>query len=766
MRPQALTIALDPVTAPCLPEVQYVLRTLLSIAGFGAQFTWASREAARPDIYYGPDPTFPATVSIRSDDVASFVSTGAPDAVFENADLLFLAFGAGHREALRRNDDSLTFSNDIVRATFWLLTGAGEGRLRRDRRDNFDLSDAFVWRNGLMRRPVVSEYGAHLRWFFAGRGRLPLDLPWTGHGAKAAFAFSHDVDYPEIIRGIEAVRLLRVRGFRGFRSVVGVLSGTNHFWKFRDWVDWQKGLGTRPAFYFSVVQGSLIRFALGTPDCFYDVRRPAFRDLFQYLRDEGCEIGLHASYHSHASAASLAAERLALQSASESRCEGLRHHYWRLRPDSPHETLSFHERAGFTYDSSLGFEFGPGFRRSVCHPFHAYLREERRELSILQIPPAWMDDHFDRRLAWNGISSPDDAAAELLAVARKTRGVAVVDYHARGMNAEFFPRYGPWLTKFVERESASDLQFTRPIDIANAYLEYEARLRSVSSDACTDGPSSGGTVVQPRRRPPRIAVITKAGSRYGLTLLQALAARGVSVSLLVVVEFKLPQRFRILRRLAGRIGWPDALVHAMTELRRPSGPSEASIRAISYAGLAETIERVPSLRALSASGRLREHDIDVILLGQSGIVPQSILEIPSLGTLNAHPGTLPQYRGMDSAAWAVHSGDYSGVGSTLHWVDAGVDTGPLVRRLPYRWRGDETLSLLQTRLYDDCIRLLVDATFDLHRTELPAEMNSGGASYRVMPRSQRHVVESRLQSRRLAARTFDGATAGSPSQTK
>ncbi|WP_431921093.1 formyltransferase family protein [Nonomuraea jabiensis] len=65
----------------------------------------------------------------------------------------------------------------------------------------------------------------------------------------------------------------------------------------------------------------------------------------------------------------------------------------------------------------------------------------------------------------------------------------------------------------------------------------------------------------------------------------------------------------------------------------------------------------------------------LILLGMP-IVPAEILAIPSMGTLNAHNGALPTYRGMDAVGWALLNNDP--ITCTVHQVNAGVDTGPVL----------------------------------------------------------------------------------------
>jgi methionyl-tRNA formyltransferase len=57
------------------------------------------------------------------------------------------------------------------------------------------------------------------------------------------------------------------------------------------------------------------------------------------------------------------------------------------------------------------------------------------------------------------------------------------------------------------------------------------------------------------------------------------------------------------------------------------------------------------------------------------IIPQQILALPSEGALNLHPAFLPYNRGWHTATWAIEEG--TPYGATLHWMDAGIDTGDI-----------------------------------------------------------------------------------------
>jgi hypothetical protein len=487
-RTRPIRVSISRAAAASIPEVTYVLRTLLRIAGYSWTLQWADDDPDC-DIAYGDVPGARASVRIPQ---APWPFSRAPE--FEPTGVVpvgtaFLPRFAGEESRrIAAHPSELAFPVDLLFACYWWLTGAREPMYRRDRVDNLHIDEAsVVRRDSLLSAPCVSLAAGLLRRHFEAFNVPSRSPPWAVRGKRYAFSFSHDVDYPEIIRWIEVPRVLASRGPAGFRQAIDVATGRSHFWTFDEWIDLAGSRGTRPAFYFMARQGSLLQYALGTPDDFYDVGSPRFRKLIGELRARGCEIGLHASYHSNRSVAVLAAERERIESVAAVTGIGNRHHYWHLDPNDPNETLRRHQEAGLAYDSSLGFEYYPGFRRGICHPFRPYHPGLRRELDIVQVPPAWMDDHFDRRLAQNRITDPAKAAGQLLGVAGQTGGVVVVNYHSRGMNRQFYPRYGPWLARFIQEHVESDAHFTTPREIVEDYRRHAHDLEQHSEDRLVEG---------------------------------------------------------------------------------------------------------------------------------------------------------------------------------------------------------------------------------------------------------------------------------------
>ena len=89
----------------------------------------------------------------------------------------------------------------------------------------------------------------------------------------------------------------------------------------------------------------------------------------------------------------------------------------------------------------------------------------------------------------------------------------------------------------------------------------------------------------------------------------------------------------------------------------------------------------------------------VVLAFVTDILPESLLDIPSIGTICYHPSLLPRHRGSSGINWAVIQGD-TRTGLTILWVDKGIDTGPILLQKEVDIEPDDTLgSVYFNKLY-------------------------------------------------------------------
>ena len=98
-------------------------------------------------------------------------------------------------------------------------------------------------------------------------------------------------------------------------------------------------------------------------------------------------------------------------------------------------------------------------------------------------------------------------------------------------------------------------------------------------------------------------------------------------------------------------------------------------------GRAEVGDRGPFARSLKGAGEQEEFaalGADVAVVAAYGLIlPQPILDAPTLGCLNVHASLLPRWRGAAPVQRAIMAGDEV-TGVTIMQMEAGLDTGPML----------------------------------------------------------------------------------------
>ena len=106
---------------------------------------------------------------------------------------------------------------------------------------------------------------------------------------------------------------------------------------------------------------------------------------------------------------------------------------------------------------------------------------------------------------------------------------------------------------------------------------------------------------------------------------------------------------------------------------------------------------------------LAAYHADLSIVAAFGqILPQEVLDLPRLGTLNIHASLLPKYRGVSPIPEAILHGDTE-TGVTIMLIDAGIDTGPILLKRSIPMSEDETTGSLTSKLADLGAQALLEA---------------------------------------------------------
>lgn len=135
---------------------------------------------------------------------------------------------------------------------------------------------------------------------------------------------------------------------------------------------------------------------------------------------------------------------------------------------------------------------------------------------------------------------------------------------------------------------------------------------------------------------------------------------------------------------------------------------------------------------------------DLLVIASAPILKPEIFQTARLGCLNAHPGWLPEYRGLGANAYALLKGDCPGV--SVHFVDAGIDTGPVVIREKLTVRPGDTVDSINDRAVVRGAELLADAVLKVRDHQIVTiKSRTKGKHYKTMPFHEVRKLNNRLK---------------------
>jgi methionyl-tRNA formyltransferase len=92
----------------------------------------------------------------------------------------------------------------------------------------------------------------------------------------------------------------------------------------------------------------------------------------------------------------------------------------------------------------------------------------------------------------------------------------------------------------------------------------------------------------------------------------------------------------------------------------------------------DEVIRVPSVNSEDLRRLLRELSPDVVVVNGTRIIGRDTLRATEAPFINIHTGITPAYRGTHCGYWAVADGRPHLVGTTIHFIDEGIDTGAVI----------------------------------------------------------------------------------------
>ena len=122
--------------------------------------------------------------------------------------------------------------------------------------------------------------------------------------------------------------------------------------------------------------------------------------------------------------------------------------------------------------------------------------------------------------------------------------------------------------------------------------------------------------------------------------------------------------------------------------------------------------------------RVKELSADAIVFTGGGLIRKPLLEATPKGILNCHMGILPMYRGMDLPEWAIINDDFDQIGCSVHLMDSGVDTGPILSKYVVRPQRGDNVRRLRDRIEYHMPAVLVETAFKYFNNQITPQQQS------------------------------------------
>ncbi len=147
---------------------------------------------------------------------------------------------------------------------------------------------------------------------------------------------------------------------------------------------------------------------------------------------------------------------------------------------------------------------------------------------------------------------------------------------------------------------------------------------------------------------------------------------------------------------------------------------------------------------------LTTHEPDIILSVGSTIIKKGFLNTPKIGVFNVHMGILPKYRGIGVTEWPVLEASESAaplLGVTLHIMDTGVDSGPIIEEKRIMLDSGDEIHDLDQKYLPEMVRLMISGVKKARdgNLELIQQKSEDGKQYFMLHDRMKEIASKKIK---------------------
>jgi folate-dependent phosphoribosylglycinamide formyltransferase PurN len=179
-------------------------------------------------------------------------------------------------------------------------------------------------------------------------------------------------------------------------------------------------------------------------------------------------------------------------------------------------------------------------------------------------------------------------------------------------------------------------------------------------------------------------------------------------------EFGMADVFRRRMRRFGILSVANQALLVMYRLLIESRKDKKALAAIFTGRSHEYIEKrdvdileVDDINSEEVRAFILSKSPDVVVVSGTALLKEPIIESAKGRIINLHPGFAPQYRGRYGAFWPIYNKEPQLVGATIHFIDRGIDTGPILTQGKVDFDPGDTLKAITYKQHKVGVDLLM-----------------------------------------------------------
>lgn len=156
---------------------------------------------------------------------------------------------------------------------------------------------------------------------------------------------------------------------------------------------------------------------------------------------------------------------------------------------------------------------------------------------------------------------------------------------------------------------------------------------------------------------------------------------------------------------------------------------------------------VKSINELSVSEHFSNEKYDAVFVFGTGKIQKSLIHLLPQHTYNLHGGDPERYRGLDTHLWSIYHNDFDALITTLHKLDADLDTGDIVCKSKVEIHKDMAIHQLRAMNTEVCViltKVAIDRLKDSGKM-IATKQRKTGRYYSAMPSCLKEVCMKKFQ---------------------